>query len=121
MHDVYTAMPWSNTIDIVTISGNTLKKVLEHSVSQYDTNNKDPGGRFLQVSGLILTFDVRRPVNQRLVSAYAGHPSAQDSKQPIQDNKFYNIAVPRWDCALCAATFWKFSPLCRLIFKTLVA
>ena len=72
LHDIFTAMPWSNTIDVVTITGETLKSVLEHAVSQYDVNNPDPGGRFLQVSGLILTYDVRKSIGQRLLTAYSG-------------------------------------------------
>ena len=72
LHDIFTAMPWSNTIDVVTITGETLKSVLEHAVSEYDVNNPDPGGRFLQVSGLILTYDVRKSIGQRLLTAYSG-------------------------------------------------
>ena len=92
MHDILTAMPWSNTIDVVTISGHTLKSVLEHAVSSYRTI--DPSGRFLQVSGLILTFDVRHPPGQRLLSAYAGHPSIPESCQPLNDSALYEVAVP---------------------------
>ena len=58
-------MPWGNTIDTVTINGQTLKEVLEHAVAKYDLNNLDPGGRFLQVSGLMLKYDVRQPPGQR--------------------------------------------------------
>lgn len=92
MHDIYTAMPWSNTIDVVTISGAVLLSVLEHSVSSYKANDPDPGGRFLQVSGLLLTYDVRQPVGQRLVSAYLGQPG--ESRRAIQNEALYEVAVP---------------------------
>lgn len=94
MHDVYSAMPWGNTIDVVTISGLILKQVLEHSVSAYKANDPDPGGRFLQVSGLILTYDVRKPIGQRLISALTGQPSIPGSWRAIQDDQLYEVAVP---------------------------
>jgi 2',3'-cyclic-nucleotide 2'-phosphodiesterase (5'-nucleotidase family) len=58
MGDVFTAMPWSNTVDVVTIPGRALKEMLEHSVSEYDPNHPDPGGRFLQLSGLVVTYEI---------------------------------------------------------------
>ena len=93
MHDIHTAMPWGNTIDVVTITGNTLKKVLEHSVESYRTNDPDPSGRFLQVSGLILTYDVSKPVGNRLVSVYA---NKDDSLTAIHDQANYQIAMPSY-------------------------
>ena len=65
MGDVFTAMPWSNTVDVVTIPGKALREVLEHSVSEYDPNHPDPGGRFLQLSGLEVTYDIRKPLGER--------------------------------------------------------
>jgi hypothetical protein len=78
----------------VTISGLTLMQVLEHAVSQYDPDHPDPGGRFLQVSGLILRYDIRQSPGTRLISAYAGQPSSRDSWRPIEDGDFYKVAVP---------------------------
>ena len=91
MGDVMRTMPWSNSVDVVRcvsnswlsyinpplatilpsfrIPGSALIAVLEHSVSQYDASHPDPGGRFLQLSGLIVTFDVRRAIGQRVVEA----------------------------------------------------
>ncbi len=96
MYDIFTAMPWSNTIDVVTISGATLKKVLEHAVSQYDHTHPDPGGRFLQVSGLIIKFDIRKPIGSRLVSVLAGDPQDQSGEGwvAIEDRTQYEVAVP---------------------------
>lgn len=94
LRDIYTAMPWSNTIDVVTISGSTLKKVLEHSVSQYDPNDIDPGGRFLQVSGLIVGYDIRKPVGRRLLSVHVGQPSRKSTWKPLEEEDLYQVAVP---------------------------
>ena len=87
-------MPWGNTIDVVTIAGETLKSVLEHSVSKYDPNDPDPGGRFVQVSGLVLKFDIRKAPGQRLLSAFTGKAGNPDSWKPIEDEKLYDVAVP---------------------------
>ena len=43
--------PFPNTVDVVKINGETLKKVLEFSVQDYDPLALDPLGGFLQVSG----------------------------------------------------------------------
>ena len=45
--DVMQIQPFGNTMDVVTLSGATLRGVFEHSVSQI----ADRAGRFLQVSG----------------------------------------------------------------------
>ena len=93
MEDVMTAMPWANTIDVVTIPGSALKAVLEHSVSQYDSSHPDPGGRFLQISGLIVTYDVRKPVGQRLLNALVGQPKEESQWSPIEDQKQYKVRL----------------------------
>ncbi len=49
MENVIVAMPWANTIDVVTIPGRAIRSILEHSVESYDATDPDPGGRFLQV------------------------------------------------------------------------
>ena len=89
-------MPWGNTIDTVTMSGRTLKEVLEHAVFKYDAKATDPGGRFLQVHGLVLTYDVRRPAGQRLVKAesVAENQNKQIRRERISDTKLYEVAMP---------------------------
>ena len=59
--------PFQNTADIIHVNGRTLREVFEHSVSAVPLLD----GRFLQVSGFRVKFDVRRPVGQRLVSLEA--------------------------------------------------
>lgn len=95
IRDIYTAMPWGNTIDTVTMSGRTLKEVLEHAVARYDAKATDPGGRFLQVHGLVLTYDVRRPAGQRLVNAESvAKNQNKKMRERISDTKLYEVAMP---------------------------
>ena len=91
MEDVIIAMPWANTVDVVTIPGSALKSTLEHSVSNYDANSEDPGGRFLQFSGLVATFDVRQEPGSRLVSAKLGRPEERDEFREIDDEENYQV------------------------------
>ena len=87
-------MPWGNTIDTVTMSGRTLKKVLEHAVGKYDAKSSDPGGRFLQVHGLVLTYDVRRSAGHRLIKAESVDQNKK--RERISDDKLYEVAMPSY-------------------------
>ena len=87
-------MPWGNTIDTVTMSGRTLKKVLEHAVGKYDAKSADPGGRFLQVHGLVLTYDVRRNSGHRLIKAESVDQNKK--RERISDDKLYEVAMPSY-------------------------
>lgn len=88
MGDVIQAMPWSNSVDVVRIPGSALISILEHSVSQYDASHPDPGGRFLQLSGLTVTFDVRRTIGQRVVEARVAVTG-----EKVDETAEYDVAV----------------------------
>ena len=47
LSDVLQIQPFGNTMDVVALSGRTLRQVFEHSASAVE----DGAGRFLQVSG----------------------------------------------------------------------
>lgn len=51
-------------INLLTLTGEEIKKMLEHSVSEYEITNN---ARFLQMSGLQVKYDLSRPVGQRVV------------------------------------------------------
>lgn len=52
--DLQTVAPFPNTVDIVKISGETMKNMFEFAVAEYDPAALDPFGGFLQVSGTLL-------------------------------------------------------------------
>lgn len=60
--------PFGNTIQVKTITGEDLVKVLEQSVSGYPATQ----GGFLQVSGLKFEFDPSQPVGSRVVDVTVG-------------------------------------------------
>ena len=51
MGDILAILPFSGTIDLVDLKGADVRRMFEHSVRDYDPDNIDPGGHFLQVSG----------------------------------------------------------------------
>ncbi|WP_216326247.1 bifunctional metallophosphatase/5'-nucleotidase [Deinococcus aestuarii] len=82
--DVYSVLPFGNTVVTRTVTGTQLYAALENSVSAL------PGasGRFLQISGFSFTYDVSRPVGSRVVSA------TLDGGTPIQkDATTYTLAL----------------------------
>jgi len=63
--DILAVMPFRNTIERIEVYGSTLKQILEHSVRQHES--EDPGGEFLQFSGMKVTFNVEREPMDRVV------------------------------------------------------
>jgi 5'-nucleotidase len=82
--DVYSVLPFGNTVVTRTVTGTQLYAALENSVSAL------PGasGRFLQISGFSITYDVSKPVGSRIVSV------TLDSGTPIlRDATTYTLAL----------------------------
>ncbi len=63
MFHVLTALPFSNTLTVIESMGaNEIKDVFEHSIA----NLPDPSGRFLQASGIEVTYDPSREAGDRV-------------------------------------------------------
>lgn len=62
--DIYSVLPFGNTVVTRTVTGSQLYAVLENSVSALPGAN----GRFLQISGFSYTYDLSKPVGSRVVS-----------------------------------------------------
>lgn len=61
-------LPFGNRVVVLDLSGRTLRKVLEHSVSAIDEGS----GRFLQVSGLSFVYDPSQAAGSRIVTIDVG-------------------------------------------------
>lgn len=82
--DVYSVLPFGNTVVTRTVTGTQLYAALENSVSALPGSS----GRFLQISGFSFTYDVSRPVGSRIVSV------TLDGGTPIQrDGTTYTLAL----------------------------
>uniref|UniRef100_UPI0025FD944A bifunctional metallophosphatase/5'-nucleotidase n=1 Tax=Deinococcus sp. TaxID=47478 RepID=UPI0025FD944A len=62
--DVYSVLPFGNSVVTRTVTGTQLYAVLENSVSALPGSS----GRFLQISGFSYKYDVSKPVGSRVVS-----------------------------------------------------
>jgi 5'-nucleotidase/UDP-sugar diphosphatase len=60
--------PFGNVVMTLELTGRTLREVLEQALPQRE---REAGG-FLQVSGLVVTFDPALPAGQRVVSIAVG-------------------------------------------------
>ena len=97
LEDVYRAVPWPSTVDVVNVSGSTLNSIMEHSVRDYIPNHPDPGGKFLQIAGLIVHYNITKPIGERVVSIKVGQPNqSEKSKESVVDGKIYSVALPSY-------------------------
>ncbi|CAH2043422.1 unnamed protein product, partial [Iphiclides podalirius] len=67
--DLLGVMPFEGILVTVKMSGNILLQMLEYGVSNYDP--LDYPGEFLQVSGIKVMFDLRKPSGSRIIKAEA--------------------------------------------------
>ena len=80
--DVFSILPFGNTLVVVKVKGSVVRAALENSVSQVENT----AGRFLQVSGMTYTFDPKAAVGSRIVDATVGG-------KPLDDNTVYSVAI----------------------------
>nr|XP_054933371.1 protein 5NUC-like [Dermacentor andersoni] len=66
MGHILATMPFGMSVVIMTLNGSELRSMFEYSVSEYSYKEKQ--GRFLQVSGIRVTYNVAYPRNCRVIS-----------------------------------------------------
>uniref|UniRef100_A0A1A9WZF2 5'-Nucleotidase C-terminal domain-containing protein n=1 Tax=Glossina brevipalpis TaxID=37001 RepID=A0A1A9WZF2_9MUSC len=90
--DVVTMSPFTNMIIAYDIPGAQLKKALEFSVA---TQNIDERRRFLQVSGLKVTYNSSREMNNRVVDLeIRTNACPYPQYEKFDEKKIYRIASP---------------------------
>lgn len=62
--DLKTILPFNNSMYVLNVTGDILKKALEHSVAHYTGDR----GEFLQMSGLRIAYDLSRSPGNRAIS-----------------------------------------------------
>ena len=65
-NDVIDTFPFRNSVEVVKVKGRTIWKMMENSV--HDHNETVPHGRFLQISGMRVVINRKKPKFQRVVS-----------------------------------------------------
>ena len=98
--DILSIIPFGNTIEVVTMSGKRLKQVLEHSVSTYDPKHERLDGRFLQVSGIHVKYDISRRAGDRVVKlkARCGRGCMSPTYEDVvyDDNVTYSVIATNY-------------------------
>ncbi|MBR8660560.1 5'-nucleotidase C-terminal domain-containing protein [Brevibacillus sp. NL20B1] len=80
--DLYTLLPFPNTLTVIEVTGEELKKALENGVSQVE----EGAGRFPQISGMSFTYNPKKPAGERVVEVKVGG-------QPLDLKKTYKVAT----------------------------
>lgn len=80
--DILAELPFGNTTVLMELSGEKLKAALENGVSQV----RELGGRFPQVSELVVDVDLKEPVGSRVKSVSV-------NGQPLDPAKTYKLAT----------------------------
>lgn len=107
--DLLGVMPFDGILVTVKMSGNVLLQMLEYGVSSYDP--LDYPGEFLQVSGIKVVFDLKRPSGSRIVKvevrcAACNVPSYFD----VDRNQIYKVIMPNF-LAQGGDGYWMFDGL----------
>ncbi|XP_072044178.1 snake venom 5'-nucleotidase-like [Amphiura filiformis] len=91
VRDVHEVLPFGNTFDAVEIKGKYIREMLEHSAAGYE----DYSGRFLQVSGMRVTYNMTRdPYKNRVVKVMLKCIDCTTTAyQPLEDERVYKMAV----------------------------
>ncbi|XP_072036304.1 snake venom 5'-nucleotidase-like [Amphiura filiformis] len=85
-------MPYGNSIDKVTLKGKHLLEVLETSVASYEEGV--PQGTFLQVSGLMVIYDVTRPSGDRVISVMVKCSDCDTpTYEPLEEEMVYAVLM----------------------------
>ncbi|XP_072021463.1 snake venom 5'-nucleotidase-like [Amphiura filiformis] len=91
--DVTTVLPFGSTVDTVELEGRYVKEMLENSVAEYSP--VDLPGRFLQMSGMWVTYDISREPNDRVVDVQVRCTECNIPEYlPLEENKLYKMVMP---------------------------
>ncbi|MCA8878904.1 MAG: 5'-nucleotidase C-terminal domain-containing protein [Rhodobacteraceae bacterium] len=86
MGEVYTVLPFQNTLSTFFVTGATIKEALENGMLQFDEPEKD--GRFPQVSGMTFTFDPAAPTGERISDIMV---IEEGGPVPLDPEKVYGV------------------------------
>nr|KAI8758248.1 snake venom 5'-nucleotidase [Biomphalaria glabrata] len=92
IENVIFTQPFRNTIDIITVKGQTIKDMFELVASKWSTETSQLYGGFLQVSGLQVTYDVTKAKGSKVVDIKVTCTKCQVPRLvPIDLKEEYNL------------------------------
>lgn len=86
MGEVYTILPFQNTLATFEVTGATLKDALENAVLQYDDESKN--GRFAQVAGMTYTITGSEAFGNRISDVMI---AGANGFEPMDPEKVYGV------------------------------
>jgi 5'-nucleotidase len=86
--EVFTVLPFQNTLATFQIKGAAIKDALENAVAQYDDPDKD--GRFAQVAGMTFVINKDNASGQRITDIMV---SESGSFVPLDADKTYGVVT----------------------------
>ncbi|XP_059173795.1 snake venom 5'-nucleotidase-like [Physella acuta] len=90
--NVIFVQPFRNEVDIIEILGQTLVDMFEFCAEKWTKRADDAFGGFLQVSGIQVTYDLSRPVGQRVHEVLVVCTECTIPKlEPLEVNKKYKL------------------------------
>jgi 5'-nucleotidase len=85
--DIWEINPFGNDVDVISVSGKTLKQMLNNNVKiKIDNEAKGKGSELLSVSGLTYAYDPRKTDGNYITDVKV-------KGKPLDENKTYTIAV----------------------------
>ncbi len=86
MGEVITVLPFQNTLSTFKAKGSTVVAALENGLSQAEEN----AGRFPQVAGIKFTWDISKPVGERVTSVDV---ASEEGFVPLELEATYGVVT----------------------------
>ena len=107
MGEVFTVLPFQNTLSTFQISGQTLLDALENGVSEH----ADVAGRFPQVAGMTYAFDLSKDVGSRISDVtVGGAPLDLSATYGVVSNNFIRNGGDGYSMFVDADNAYDFGP-----------
>lgn len=95
LNDLLMILPFENSLDLFELRGDHLKELFEHSVSESWNPDTFVGKWLMQISGARVTYNMSRPVNDRVISIdILNHKTSV--YWPINSNEYYLCAAQKF-------------------------
>lgn len=87
-----TMLPFGSTLDLITVPGRTLKEAFEHAVT-LESGDKE-FRNLLQVSGFKVTYDLKKPVKERVEEVLVReHEGGTTVYKKLDEDKNYQVVI----------------------------
>lgn len=92
--DAVSMFPFNNDIVIMSMSGDLLLQVFEHSVTDFSVTT-DRSGKFLQISGVKVTYDMTKPNGERVQSLQL-KDKGSGACEAVAKGTTYEVMIPSY-------------------------